>query len=69
MIIFHLADILRENKISQNQFARISDIRPNTINKIVNNKLKRLELETFTKLLVALKELGYSMDDLIELRR
>lgn len=68
MIIFHLADILKKNGISQNQFAHMSGIRPNTINKIVNNKLKRLELETFVKLLITLQKLGYSVDDLIELK-
>lgn len=68
MIIFHLSDILKKEGLSQNQFARISDIRPNTINEMVNNKLKRLELETFAKLLIALKSLGYSVNDLIELK-
>lgn len=46
----------------------MSDIRPNTINEIVNNKLKRLELETFAKLLITLEKLGYSVNDLIELK-
>ncbi|MBD8047795.1 helix-turn-helix domain-containing protein [Clostridium faecium] len=68
MIIFHLAEILRDNDISQNQFARMSNIRPNTINEIVNNTLKRLELDTFAKLLIALKQIGYSVDDLIEVK-
>lgn len=68
MIIFHLAEILRKNDISQNQFARMSNIRPNTINEIVNNTLKRLELDTFAKLLIALKQIGYSVDDLIEVK-
>lgn len=68
MIIFHLSDILKKEGLSQNQFARISDIRPNTINEMVNNKLKRLELKTFAKLLIALKNLGYSVNDLIELK-
>lgn len=68
MIIFHLAEILRDNNISQNQFARMSNIRPNTINEIVNNTLKRLELDTFAKLLIALKQIGYSVDDLIEVK-
>lgn len=68
MIIFHLAEILRDNDISQNQFARMSNIRPNTINEIVNNTLKRLELDTFAKLLIALKQIGYSIDDLIEVK-
>ena len=68
MIIFHLAEILRDNDISQNQFARMSNIRPNTINEIVNNTLKRLELDTFAKLLIALKQIGYSVDDIIEVK-
>lgn len=66
MIIFHLAELLEKENISQNKFARITDIRPNTINDIVNNKVQRIELRTLTKILSVITRWGYSLTDLIE---
>lgn len=66
MIIFHLADLLEKENISQNKFARITGVRPNTINDIVNNKVQRIELRTLTKILNVITRWGYSLTDLIE---
>lgn len=66
MIIFYLADLLEKENISQNKFARITGVRPNTINDIVNNKVQRIELRTLTKILNVITRWGYSLTDLIE---
>lgn len=66
MIIFHLEELLEKENISQNKFARITGIRPNTINDIVNNKVQRIELRTLTKILNVITRWGYSLTDLIE---
>lgn len=66
MIIFHLADLLEKENISQNKFARITGVRPNTINDIVKNKVQRIELRTLTKILNVTARWGYSLTDLIE---
>lgn len=63
MLIFKLDVILNKERISQNQFARLSGIRPNTINNIVNNNIKRLEISTLEKILSVLLQLGYQMED------
>lgn len=68
MIIFHLKELLQQQKISQNEFARMTGIRPNTINDLVNNKTKRLEIATFNKILKVIVRWGYTLPDFIEYR-
>jgi len=66
MIIFNLDKILEKENMSQNQFSKISDVRPNTINNIYNNNLKRLELSTLDKILSTLNSMGYTIEDVIK---
>lgn len=66
MIIFNLDKILEKENMSQNQFSKISDVRPNTINNIYNNNLKRLELSTLDKILGTLNSMGYKIEDVIK---
>lgn len=66
MISFRLHEILKKENMSQNQFSRISSVRPNTINSICNNNLKRLEVNTLDKILEALITLGYGIEDIIQ---
>lgn len=66
MIKFHLKELLQQQNISQNEFARITGVRPNTINDIVNNKIKRLEMVTLNKVLSEIIKLGYTVSDFIE---
>lgn len=66
MITFRLGEILLRHRISQNQFAKISNVRPNTINDIVNGDIKRIEVQTLEKILAVLAEWGYTIDDLIK---
>lgn len=69
MIEFRLNVILREQGLSQNQFARRTGIRPNTVNSIVNNKTKRIEIETINRMLIEINKWGYDISDLIVYRR
>lgn len=66
MIMFKLHEILKKENMSQNRFSKISYVRPNTINNIYNNNLKRLELNTFDKILKALNSMGYKVEDVIQ---
>lgn len=66
MIKFRLKRILEKEGLSQNQFSKMCDVRPNTINNICKNNLKRLELSTLEKILKVLKKLGYGIEDVIE---
>lgn len=66
MIIFHLEELLKQQQISQNKFARMAGIRPNTINDITNNNVKRLEITTLNKILKIIIKWGYSLSDFIE---
>lgn len=68
MIIFHLEELLQQQKISQNEFARMTGIRPNTINDLVKNKTKRLEIATLNKILKVIVRWGYTLPDFIEYR-
>lgn len=68
MIIFHLEELLQQQKISQNELARMTGIRPNTINDLVNNKTKRLEIATLNKILKVIVRWGYTLPDFIEYR-
>lgn len=65
MIIFKLDEILKIENLSQNQFSKICDVRPNTINSICKNNIRRLEINTFEKIIRALNKMGYNVDDLI----
>lgn len=66
MIIFQLQEILDKEGLSQNQFSKLSGVRPNTINSICKNNLKRLELSTLEKILETLCNIGYSLEDVIK---
>lgn len=66
MITFNLKEILENEGLSQNQFSKMSDVRPNTINSICNNTLKRLEISTLEKILAALSDMGYSIEDVVK---
>lgn len=66
MIKFKLKEILEKEGLSQNRFSKMCDVRPNTINNICNNNLKRLELCTLEKILKALKKMGYGIEDVID---
>ncbi|OQQ87435.1 hypothetical protein B6U57_06180 [Ligilactobacillus salivarius] len=69
MIEFRLNLILKEKGLSQNQFAKKAGIRPNTVNNIVNNKTKRIEIETINRILDEISDWGYDISDLIVYRR
>ncbi|MEC5340778.1 helix-turn-helix transcriptional regulator [Enterococcus casseliflavus] len=69
MILFMLKEILEKENMSQNQFSKISDVRPNTINNICNDNLKRLELSTFDKILKTLVSMGYEIEDIIQYKK
>lgn len=69
MINFNLKEILDSNNISQNKFSKMTKVRPNTINNIYNNSIRRLELDTLEKIMIKLEELGYDISDLIKLKK
>lgn len=69
MIFFVLHERLKELSISQNKFAKQSQLRPNTINDICNNYTKRIEVSTINKILIELNNIGereYSIDDIMK---
>ncbi|WP_416321707.1 helix-turn-helix domain-containing protein [Weissella confusa] len=66
MIVFKLGDILTQLSLSQNSFAKLSNIRPNTINDIVNNRTKRIELQTLQRILNVIYPYGFGLSDLME---
>jgi len=57
-IIFKLDSLLNDIGVSKNALAREAKVRPNLIYEICDNKTKRIEIETFNKLLAALAELA-----------
>lgn len=65
MIKFNLKSILNEHNMSQHQFSKMSKVRPNTINNIYNNTLRRLEIDTLEKIMSVLNEMGYTISDFI----
>ncbi|AVQ34016.1 helix-turn-helix domain-containing protein [Staphylococcus muscae] len=65
MIFFNLHEILKKENMSQNKFSKISGVRPNTINNICNNNLKRFELATLEKIMAVLFPMGYKIEDVI----
>jgi len=66
MINFKLSDILKKEKLSQTKFSKLCGVRPNTVNDICNNKIKRLELKTLDKILESLFIMGYTLNDFID---
>jgi DNA-binding Xre family transcriptional regulator len=58
MIAFELNKILMELKISRTKFAKISNVRPNTINDMCNGITKRIEVETLENIMNALNQLS-----------
>lgn len=63
MLTFQLNVILKKEGISQNEFSRLTNVRPNTINDIVNNQVKRLEIKTLNRILKTLYSMGYKIED------
>ncbi|GAA4833128.1 hypothetical protein GCM10023310_08170 [Paenibacillus vulneris] len=57
-IKFKLAEVLEENNITKNALAREAKIRPNLVYEMCNNETKRIELETFNKVMTTLNELA-----------
>ena len=66
MIVFKLGNILQHISMSQTHFAKLTDIRPNTINDIVNNRTKRIELSTLQRIMSVLYLYGFEINDLME---
>lgn len=66
MIVFKLGDILNQISMSQTHFAKLAEIRPNTVNDIVNNRTKRIELPTLEGILKVLYPYGFGINDLME---
>ncbi|MBE0337731.1 helix-turn-helix domain-containing protein [Paenibacillus sp. 23TSA30-6] len=56
MFEFRLAQALEQVDLNMNKLAVLADVRPNTINDLVNGKAKRIELETLDKILYALNQ-------------
>lgn len=54
MIEFKLEEVLKEVDLNMNKLAVLADVRPNTVNDLVNGKTKRIELDTLDKLLYAI---------------
>lgn len=57
MISFNLEKALDLIGYSMNKFSILADVRPNTINDLVNGKTKRIEIDTIDKILNALNEI------------
>jgi DNA-binding Xre family transcriptional regulator len=71
MIYFNLDKLLKQYKYSRTQFARITGVRPNTINDMCNGKTKRLELSTLNSIMKALNMISDQpiyLSDLMEYR-
>lgn len=66
MINFELKHILQEQALSQYKLSKLTGIRPNTINNIVNNRTQRIEIATLNNLMIFLSTKGYDMSDLIQ---
>lgn len=56
-IVIKLEEVLELNKITKNTLAREAKVRPNLVYEMCDNKTKRIELETFDKLMTTLHEL------------
>ena len=69
MIYFRLNAIIQEQGLSQYKLAKMTGIRPNTINDIVHNRTQRLDLSTLDSLMHELILMGYTISDLIEYRK
>jgi len=57
-IVFKLDSLLDDIGVSKNALAREAKVRPNLIYELCDNKTKRIEIETFNKLLAALAQLA-----------
>jgi len=69
MIKFSLNKVLQELNISQNKFAKQTNIRPNTINDICNNRTKRIEVSTLNRIMLLLNQISnnsYEVGDIIK---
>lgn len=53
-IVFKLGEVLDEHGITKNALAREAKVRPNLVYEMCDNKTKRIEIETFNKLLSTL---------------
>lgn len=58
MIRFHLNELLQQLNISQTKFAHKTNIRPNTINNICNNRTKRVDVWALSQIMKVLNELS-----------
>ena len=59
MIVVHLSRLLGDRKLNQAEFARITGIRPNTINDLYNDVTDRVSLDQLDRICEALDcELG-----------
>lgn len=68
-IIIKLAEVLEAHNITKNTLAREAKVRPNLVYEMCDNKTKRIELETFDKLMTTLNELvgrNVPIQDIIE---
>lgn len=66
---FKLNKILDEQNITRNALAREAKVRPNLIYEMYNNETKRIELDNFEKILLALFQMTghkFEVNDLIE---
>jgi plasmid maintenance system antidote protein VapI len=74
MIEFKLEQVLKEIDLNMNKLAVLANVRPNTVNDLVNGKTKRIELETLDRLLYAINQSSlmrnigkyYQIQDLIQ---
>lgn len=57
-IVFKLAEVLEECGITKNALAREAKVRPNLVYELCDNKTKRIEIETFDKLMRTLNEIS-----------
>lgn len=74
MMQFNLGKALDSLGISMNKLSILSEVRPNTVNDLVNGKTKRIEIETIMKILDSLNQFAvhkgikkqFKINDIIE---
>ncbi|MED1874163.1 helix-turn-helix transcriptional regulator [Brevibacillus agri] len=57
MIRFKLLDFIEENGITRGALAREAKVRPNAVYEMCDNKTKRVDLDTFDKILETLSNM------------
>lgn len=66
---FKLNQIIEEQGITRNALAREAKVRPNLIYEMCNNETKRIELDNFEKILLALFQMTghkFEVNDIVE---